>query len=87
MGAFRLGARRPRSGRRVVHASPVGGVSWKLVVTRGADGQPAKQELYNLATDLGEANDLSKVNTDILDDLKRRLEIVAESDKDAVATD
>jgi arylsulfatase A-like enzyme len=60
---------------------------WKLVVTRTADGKVAREELFNLADDLGEAKDLAATEPEILADLKHRLETIAGNDRDALANE
>nr|QEO74380.1 hypothetical protein [uncultured bacterium] len=65
---------------------------WKLVVTHGnaKKGPPAgtaKEELFNLASDLGETKDLAAEKPEVLAQMRQRLVEVAQRDKDAVAND
>jgi arylsulfatase A-like enzyme len=65
---------------------------WKLVVTRagnGKKGQPkgAQEELFNLASDLGETKNLAAERPDVLAQMKQRLADISQRDNDAVAND
>jgi len=52
---------------------------WKLIVTK--DG---KEELFNLASDLGESNNVAARHPEVVSDLKKRLAEEAARDDDAV---
>jgi arylsulfatase A-like enzyme len=58
-------------------ASAVSDGQWKLVVT------PKTVELYNLAEDIGEKNDLAAKNPDYVRQLRAKLEMQAAQDNDA----
>jgi arylsulfatase A-like enzyme len=58
---------------------------WKLIVS--GEGAKAVRELYHLAADPSEKNNLATAQPDRLRDLLARLETVAARDRDAVAKD
>jgi arylsulfatase A-like enzyme len=58
---------------------------WKLIVTPGATGE--KAELFNLASDPGEASDLAAAQPDRVAALRRVLAEISQADRDAVAKD
>jgi arylsulfatase A-like enzyme len=62
---------------------------WKLVVTQagGKKNQAAQEELFNLAADLGETQNLASQKPDVLAAMKQRLAEIARRDRDAVAND
>lgn len=65
---------------------------WKLIVNRPAEGkkgakQPPAEELYHLAADPGEKQNLAAEKPDVLAEMKRRLAEISVRDKDAVAND
>ncbi len=60
---------------------------WKLIVTKASGKQGPTEELYDLATDLGEAKNVAAERPEVLADLKQRLTEVSARDRDAVATD
>ena len=55
--------------------------NWKLIVQ--GDGPEAKAELFDLATDPGEAQDLATVHPDRVQQLRQRLAEVSAADRDA----
>jgi len=57
---------------------------WKLVITKAEGKKEAKEELFNLAEDIGESKNLATQKPEILADLKRRLDLVSKSDNDSV---
>jgi arylsulfatase A-like enzyme len=62
---------------------------WKLVVTNGNDkkAKAATEELFNLASDLGEAKNLAAERPDIVAEMKQRLAEISRRDRDSVAND
>jgi arylsulfatase A-like enzyme len=63
---------------------------WKLIVTRAnakKDGSAANEELFNLASDLGETKNLAAERPDVLAEMKQRLADISKRDNDAVAKD
>ena len=64
---------------------------WKLIVhsasgkKKNAAGEAV--ELYNLASDLGEANNLATQQPEVVAQMKQRLAEISRADKDAVAND
>lgn len=60
---------------------------WKLVVHSAAGNQPEKTELYDLAGDPGEQNDLAAQQPDKVAELRALLAAAAEADRDAVVRD
>jgi arylsulfatase A-like enzyme len=62
---------------------------WKLIVTSadGKKGKAAQVELFNLATDLGEAKNLASELPDKVAEMKQRLAEISRRDRDAVAND
>jgi arylsulfatase A-like enzyme len=62
---------------------------WKLIVTREGTkkNKTTFEELYNLAADPGETQNLAGDRPDILAQMKLRLAEVSRSDRDAVASD
>jgi arylsulfatase A-like enzyme len=65
---------------------------WKLVVTtgeskKGGKKKAATEELFNLASDIGEAKNLAAGKPDVLAEMKKRLAEISARDKDAVAED
>jgi arylsulfatase A-like enzyme len=64
---------------------------WKLIV-HSANGKKKNAggdqlELYNLANDLGEANNLAAKQPEMVAQMKQRLAEISRADKDAVAND
>jgi arylsulfatase A-like enzyme len=62
---------------------------WKLIVTRadGKKGQAGGEELFDLASDLGETKNLATERSDLLAEMKKRLADISSRDRDAVAND
>jgi arylsulfatase A-like enzyme len=62
---------------------------WKLVVTtaNAKKGNAANEELFNLASDLGETKNLAAEMPQVLVEMKRRLSEISKRDRDAVAND
>jgi arylsulfatase A-like enzyme len=64
---------------------------WKLVVTRAdskkSGAATAREELFNLASDLGETKNLAAERPDVLAEMMKRLAEISKRDKDAVAND
>jgi arylsulfatase A-like enzyme len=64
---------------------------WKLVVTHSDTKKnkatTAKEELFNLATDIGEGKNLAADRPDVFAEMKGRLAQISQRDKDAVAKD
>ena len=60
---------------------------WKLLVTAGADDGPEQVELFDLAADPAETNNLAASRPDDLARLRAALDAAAALDRDALATD
>jgi uncharacterized sulfatase len=62
---------------------------WKLVVTtaNAKKGNAASEELFNLASDLGETKNLAAEMPQVLAEMKQRLREISKRDRDAVAND
>jgi arylsulfatase A-like enzyme len=62
---------------------------WKLIVTSagGKKNKAEEIELFNLASDLGEAKNLAPAMPEKVAEMKRRLADVSRHDRDAVAND
>jgi arylsulfatase A-like enzyme len=63
---------------------------WKLIVTRAnskKDGAAAKEELFNLASDLAETKNLADDQPAVLAQMKQRLADISRRDNDAIAKD
>jgi arylsulfatase A-like enzyme len=64
---------------------------WKLIVTKNegkkANAATVPEELYNLASDLGETTNLASQRPDVLAQMKQRLAEISARDRDAVAND
>lgn len=60
---------------------------WKLIVTKDGKDKPAKEELFDLATDPGEKTNLAKQQPDKLTALKDKLAEISKADRDSVAND
>jgi arylsulfatase A-like enzyme len=59
---------------------------WKLIVFAGGDGIKERVELFNIANDPNEANDIAGSNPDRVAEMKRELAAAAAVDRDAVAS-
>ncbi|MGV3757311.1 MAG: sulfatase-like hydrolase/transferase [Verrucomicrobiota bacterium] len=57
---------------------------WKLVITKAEGKKEAKEELFNLAEDIGESKNLAAEKPEILADLKRKLDLISKNDNDSV---
>lgn len=60
---------------------------WKLIVSGGADGGPEQVELFDLAADPAEVNNLAASLPEEVARLKMALDAAAARDRDALATD
>jgi arylsulfatase A-like enzyme len=60
---------------------------WKLIVHRGEGQKPPAEELYNLATDLGESKNLAGEQPEVLAAMKQRLADITGRDQDALVQD
>jgi len=62
---------------------------WKLIVTasNGKKGTKGQEELFNLATDPGEKENLTAKKPEVLKEMKERLAEISKADRDAVAND
>jgi len=60
---------------------------WKLIVTAGRDGSPEQVELFDLAADPAEAENLAASRPAELARLRTALDAAAARDRDALATD
>lgn len=58
---------------------------WKLIVFTGKKGTEGKVELFNIAKDPNEKDNLAASNPDKVAELKKKLEAAASVDRDAVA--
>jgi arylsulfatase A-like enzyme len=72
----------PRFGSQMVRHG-----DWKLIVHHGDERKPARDELYDLASDLGESKNLAGEQPDVLAAMKQHLAEITARDKDAVARD
>ncbi|MBI2477258.1 MAG: sulfatase-like hydrolase/transferase, partial [Planctomycetia bacterium] len=59
---------------------------WKLILFAGRDGTEGKVELFNLAKDPNEKNDLAESNPDKTAAMKRDLQAASATDRDALAS-
>ena len=60
---------------------------WKLIVTKGDKGKPAREELFDLASDSSEKNNQAASMPDKLAALKAQLTKVSAADRDSLAKD
>ena len=58
---------------------------WKLILFKANDGEEIRTELYNLAEDPNEKNNLAETRSDKQADLRSKLHAAAANDRDAVA--
>lgn len=58
---------------------------WKLILFKGKDNIETKVELFNLAADPNEKNNLAQSQADKLDEMRAKLKEAAASDRDAIA--
>lgn len=58
---------------------------WKLIVFEGKNGTAGRDELFNIARDPNEQNNLAESHSEKVEDLKKKLQTSKVSDRDAVA--